>query len=74
MLLMIQSSKGRRGLLAIKSTLLKAKSKALLGRALGGLKISILKLFMGGDDDHIISFSSLICFCFCVSCFGIVIW
>ena len=59
--LMIQSSRGRKGLLAIKSTLSKAKSKGLLGGALGGLKTSIHKFFMVGGDLY------LFCLFFCSS-------
>ena len=47
---MILSSRGKRGLLAIKFTPLKEKLKGLLGRASGGLKIGTLGLFMAGCD------------------------
>lgn len=50
--LMILSSRGRRGLLATKPTLLKAKSKDLLGGALGGLNTSIHRLFMDGGEFY----------------------
>lgn len=48
--LMILSFRGREGWLATKFTLLRAKSKGLLGRVLGGLRIGILRWFMDGGD------------------------
>lgn len=51
---MIPSCRGRRGLLAIRFTLLKAKLKALLGRVLDGSRTGTLELSMAGGD----SFSS----------------
>ena len=45
-----QSSRERRGLQAIRPTLLKASLKGLLGRASNGLRIGIIRWFMGGVD------------------------
>ena len=44
------SSRERRGLQAIRLTLLKARSKDLLGRTSSGLRIGIIGWFMGGVD------------------------
>ena len=49
-MLLILRFKGRRGLPATKCILWKEKSKAPLGRALGGLRIGTGKWFMAGGD------------------------
>lgn len=45
---MTLNSRGRKGWLVTKLTLLKAKSRGLSGKALGGLNISTLKWSMDG--------------------------
>lgn len=49
-ILVILNFKGRKGLLAIKSILLKVKLKGPSEGALGGLKISIHRWFMDGGN------------------------
>ena len=50
--LLTRSFRGRRGLLAIKCTVLRGRSKDLSGRVSGGSRIGTRRLFMaGGDSD-----------------------